>query len=119
MLSPSPGMAHHAARWMVPCEVWREQTSFDAGGGQEVGWGWQADTTAYLTSPSASEVEIAVQQGQDITHTAVMPTGTVAKRGDRLVFDTVIVGLVTDPVVATHSALSRATANRTSWQTPT
>lgn len=106
----------YARRLMVDAAVWRRQTVTDAGGGQTVTWVDQARTVkVQLVSPSAQEREAAAQQGVEVTHVAVMPTDVDVSRGDRLLVDGEAYELTSDPLTATHSAVSRATVTQEPW----
>lgn len=112
----------YAERLMVPADVWRKETTTDAGGGQTVGWVDQERTVpVQLVSPTAQERQAAAQEGVEITHMAVMPTDVEVVRGDRLLPEgrTVPVELESDPITATHSAVSRARAREEPWDEPT
>lgn len=112
--------AAYAERLMVDAAVWRKETVTDAGGGQSTGWVDQARTVrVQLVAPSAQERETAAQQGVEVTHAAAMPTDVDVVRGDRLVVDGLTVELTSDPLTATHSAVSRAQAQQEHWDEPT
>lgn len=121
LAGPLAAAAAYSRRLMVESQVWRKETTTDSGGGQTTTWVDQNRKVAVqLVSPTAQERETAAQEGVEITHTAVMPTDADVARGDRLVVSGQAdpVELVSDPLVATHSAVSRATAKQEPWDEP-
>ena len=119
LAGPLGAAAAYSHRLMVDAEVWREETTTDAGGGQTVAWVQQDPTDVQLVSPSATERETAAQWGVEVTHTAVVPLDSHVVRGDRLVVAGATVELVSDPLAATHSAVGRALARQEPWKSPT
>jgi len=103
---------------MVDGAVWREQSTDDGYGGQTIGWVDQG-RTVQVVQPSAAERATALQEGVEVTHTAVMPVDVDIERGDRIVIGSNSWELLSDPLVATHAAVSRARAKQEPWDEPT
>lgn len=109
----------YARRLMVDAAVWEKTEAADGMGGESTEWADQARTVpAQMVTPSATEREVAAQEGVEVTHTAVMPVGVDVARGHRLVISGVAYELVSDPLVATNGAVSRATAKQEPWDEP-
>jgi len=105
---------------MVDGAVWREQSTDDGYGGQTIGWVDQGRTVpVQVVQPSAAERATALQEGVEVTHTAVMPVDVDIERGDRIVIGSNSWELLSDPLVATHAAVSRARAKQEPWDEPT
>lgn len=110
----------YARRLMVDAAVWARDDDSDGMGGVTTTWVDQARTVpAQLVAPSATERQVAAQEGVEITHAAVMPVGVDVARGHRLVIAGKAYELVSDPLVATNGAVSRATAKQEPWDEPT
>ncbi|MFP3907998.1 MAG: phage head closure protein [Acidimicrobiales bacterium] len=119
---PKAAIGAYVRRLMVDAQVWRKETTTDAGGGQTVAWVDQDRTVAVqLVDPSDTEREAAQQAGVELTHTAVMPADADVARGDRLVVagQDDPVELTSDPQTATHSAVARAPVKQEPWDEPT
>lgn len=116
MIPDLASMGAYARRLMVDAAVWEKDETSDGMGGTSTEWVDQARTVpAQMVQPSATEREVAAQEGVEVTHTAVMPVDVDVTRGHRLVIAGKAYELVSDPLVATKGAVSRATAKQEPW----
>ena len=118
LTGPLAALGAYQRRYMVDAQVWREETVTTDGGGIDTSWVDQQRTVkVQLVSPTPEEREAAVQQGVEVTHSAVLPLDADVQRHDRLVIGTDDpYQLESDPQAATHSPVARAQVKQTPWQ---
>ncbi len=110
----------YAKRLMVEAQVWRKESTTDAGGGSVTDWVDQGRTVlVQLVSPTPQERDTAAQEGVEVSLSALMETDADVARGDRLVVAGRTVELLSDPQTATHSSISRAPVREEPFDEPT